>query len=90
MSADHVPGRPRSPEPPDSLARLVDSLSHPRVAQTGLTTTSDGRWALLVSVRPGGPVPIEEIESAAGGHPVVYREDPGTIVARPAYPARGE
>lgn len=85
------PGPPVTPEPPEHLVRLADALSHPEVAQTGLTTTSGGEWALMVRVHPGVSVPIQEIERAAEGHPVVYQEHPGTNpVARPAYPALGE
>lgn len=87
---DRIPGLPGSPEPPDALARLARSLSHPQVTQTGLTTTHDGRWALLVAVRPGSPVPIAEVERAAEGHPVVYEDDRGPARARGAYPALGE
>ena len=83
--------RPSPPQAPGSLARIADSLSHPHVTQTGLTTTPDGRWALMVRVRPGIAVPIDDIERASEGHPVVYREAPGSYpVARPASPALGE
>jgi hypothetical protein len=84
-------GHASPPEAPGSLARIADSLSHPHVMQTGLTTTPDGRWALMVRVRPGIAVPIDDVERASEGHPVVYRETPGTYpVARPAYPSLGE
>jgi hypothetical protein len=81
---------PRSPEPP-GLLRAAQALSHPDVSSAGLTTTPDGRWALLVRVRPGARTPIAEVEQAAGGHPVIYQPEPDDLpVARPAYPLLGE
>jgi hypothetical protein len=87
----HQPGRPTSPEPPRRLLDVVDSFRHPEVTRIGLTTTAEGAWALMVRVRPGAHVPIQEIEAACGGCPVVYQDEPEELpVARPAYPAKGE
>jgi hypothetical protein len=87
---EFVPGLPRSPAPAD-LLEIADSLSHPLVAQTGITTTKDGRWALLVRVHHGVPTPVREVDLAAGEHPVVYQVAPEVPpVARPAFPDRGE
>ena len=87
---DHEPALPSSPAPAELVA-LAGSLSHPAVEQTGLTTTMDGRWALLVRVPRGTPTPLAEVEQAAGGHPVVYQPAPDPPpVARPAFPERGE
>ena len=87
----HRPGRPKSAEPPDDLAATAASLAHPDITRSGLTTTADGEWALMVRVKPGTPTPIQAIEEASGSHPVVYDDEPGEYpVARPAYPDRGE
>ncbi len=87
----HVPGPPVSPEPPDGLVELTRSMSHPDVKRVGLTTTADGRWALMVRVRQGTSTPVEGVEELCGEYPVIYVEEPENMpVARPAYPARGE
>lgn len=87
----HSPGSPASPEPPEELVKVADTLDHPDVSRVGLTTTEDGRWALMAYVRAGASVPIPEVEEATGSHPVVYEPESGTWpIARPAYPARGE
>ena len=86
----HNPGSPTSPKP-QKLAQIADSLTHPDVTRVGLTTTTDGRWALMVRVRPSTQIPIREIEEAANGYPVVYQDEPDELpIARPAYPASGE
>lgn len=88
---DTGPGAPLSPSPPSDLLKLADSLSHPLVVQSGITTTPNGRWALLVRVRSGVAIPLCEVDQAAGEHPVVYQQAPDSPqVARPAFPARGE
>ena len=88
---EFAPGLPQSPDPPPDLLEIADSLSHPLVAQTGITTTKEGRWALLVRVQHGTPTPIREVEVAAGEHPVIYQVIPDVPpVARPAFPGRGE
>ena len=85
----HIPGRPTTPEPPE-LVRLALSLHHKDVVSTGLTTTAEGRWALLVTVKPDTPVPINEIEKLSH-YPVIYQGGAGRLpVARPAYPSLGE
>ncbi|MGH9720002.1 MAG: hypothetical protein ACRD8O_07300 [Bryobacteraceae bacterium] len=77
--------------PPEDLKRLVRRLRHPAVAQAGLTSTDRGEWALLLTVKPGTPTPVPEIETIRGRYPVVYEEESGRMpVARPAYPAEGE
>lgn len=86
----HIPGRPKSPEPP-GLARIAASLHHPGVIRSGVTTTKKGDWALLVVVQKNTTIPIQEIEKKRQNFPVIYQEDSGRLpVARPAYPALGE
>jgi hypothetical protein len=88
---DHRPGQPKSSEPPADLVAAATSLAHPAVTRSGLTTTADGEWALMVRVKPGTTTPIPAIERACAGHPVVYDDEPREPpVARPAYPERGE
>lgn len=91
MSAKYrQPKRPTTPAPA-RLIQLADSLQHPAVLRTGLTTTQEGKWALLVVVKQGTAHPIEAIERSAAGYPVVYEEDAGHLpLARPAYPSLGE
>lgn len=85
------PGLPKIPDPPSELISIVDSLTHPDATRIGLTTTPDGDWALLVRLKPGTPVPIEEIEAICNRYPIIYQQDSGGWpVARPAYPALGE
>lgn len=87
----HRPGRPRSPEPPAALTAIVDRLTHPQVSRVGITTTSNGDWAMMVWVKSGATTPIEAIETEADGFPVIYEKEPiDPPVARPAYPGRGE
>jgi hypothetical protein len=91
MTRPNRPGVPKSPEPPEDLAALAASVSHPAVTRSGLTTTPDGEWALMVRVKAGTPTPIQAVEASCRKHPVVYeegRDEPP--VARPAYPADGE
>lgn len=91
MEAQHIPGRPSTPEPPPALAEVARTFSDPALAKVGLTTTRDGRWALLAGVRAGTPTPIAVVERAARGFPVVYVEVPSLPPeARPAFPSRGE
>lgn len=87
----HIPGRPVSEKPPSKLVKISKSLSDPAVTRVGLTTTADGRWALMVRVKPGNSTPIKEVEEACDDYPVVYQDEPEDLpVARPAYPAKGE
>jgi hypothetical protein len=87
----HIPGPPKSPEPPRQLVEIADALSHPAVSRVGLTTTADGRWALMIRIRPGTPLPLKEVEAICADYPIVYQEEPRDLpVARPAYPALGE
>lgn len=87
----HLPGLPKQAQPPAELARAADSPAPAGVVQLGLTTTSDGDWALLARVAPDAQAPIAAVERMALGHPVVYqvagRHAP---VARPAFPGLGE
>lgn len=86
----HIPGRPGSAEPGELVA-LVSKLHHPRVSSFGVTTTADGHWAVLVSVKKGTRVPIKEIEKKVQKFPVIYLDEKGRLpLARPAYPSRGE
>lgn len=91
QQSPHIPGPPEVAEPPSKLCEIADALPHPAVSRVGLTTTADGRWALMVRIRPGTPVPVKEVEVVCREYPVVYQEDPKELpVARPAYPALGE
>ena len=86
-----LPKRPSDPTPPPRLLEISQQLLHPEVAQTGLTTTSDGRWALMVRLQPGAHAPLDEVERLTGEFPVVYRPPRArTPIARPAYPQLGE
>jgi hypothetical protein len=90
MDTPHTPAPPREPEPPAVIRRLSETVQHPGIASTGLTTTAGGDWALLVRVKPGVKTPIAEIERQAGGHAVIYQPARPMPVARPAFPGRGE
>jgi hypothetical protein len=87
----HIPGVPESDKPPRRLVQIAGSLNHPDITRVGLTTTTDGRWALMVRVNSGTQIPIREVEDASRGFPVVYQDEPDEPpIARPAYPGRGE
>lgn len=92
MDPDHIPGQSASPEPPSQLVEIAERLHHPDVTRVGLTTTAEGRWALMIRVRPGTPTPVQEIEVICRDYPIIYKQDepPGWTTARPAYPALGE
>ena len=90
MDPHHAPAPPREPEPPAVVRRLSETVRHPSVASTGLTTTPGGDWALLVRVKPGATIPIAEIERQAEGHAVIYQRAGAMPAARPAFPERGE
>lgn len=78
-----------TPEPPDRLVALTETVSDPLVTQCGITTTTDGRWALYVTVHANATVPIAKVEIEADGFPVVYEAAPREPVrAGPAYPRR--
>jgi hypothetical protein len=86
----HIPGRAFTPEP-KKLVSIAGKISHPNIVKSGITTTSKGDWALLVTVRRDTPVPIKEVEKKCGAFPIIYQEDSGRmLVARPAYPQLGE
>lgn len=81
----HRPAPPAEPEPPDRLLQLSEHISHPLVAQSGITTTANGDWAVYVTVPANVSVPVAEIESQAQGFPVVYEAEPESLpIARPA------
>lgn len=85
----HRPGAPVTTEPPDRLVALADTVNDPLVTQCGITTTTDGRWALYVTVSANAVVPIASVEQGADGFPVIYEaqlRDP--VRAGPAYPRR--
>jgi hypothetical protein len=72
------------------LIALAETIRDPLVRQAGVTTTTDGRWALYVTVPGDAAVPIPGIESQADGFPVVYEAEPDEPPrAGPAYPAEG-
>jgi hypothetical protein len=86
----HRPGAPTDPEPPDRLLKLAESIRDPLVVQSGVTTTTDGQWALYVTVPNDATVPIQSVETQAGGFPVVYEAEPKEPPrAGPAFPAGG-
>jgi hypothetical protein len=72
----HIPGEPRTPDPPDALIELSEKIQHPLVKRTGITCTTDGRWALYVTVPKNTDVPLPDLESRTGGFPVVYEAEP--------------
>jgi hypothetical protein len=83
----HRPGVPSSPEPPERLVELADTVRDPLLRQSGITTTKDGKWALYVTVPRDASVPIAAIEQQAGEYPVVYEAEPDEPpIAGPAYP----
>ena len=85
----HRPGVPATADPPDRLVALADGLADPQVSQCGITTTSDGRWALYVTVPADAAVPIASVEHRAEGFPVVYEAELSEPVrAGPVYPGR--
>jgi hypothetical protein len=86
----HHPGRPKTPAPPENLRVLLANLRHSSVTQTGLTTTEDGDWALLVRIRPGEAFPYAELSKQAPGIPIICEDISEPPVARPAYPCEGE
>lgn len=91
MQDVHIPGLPLSPEPPEGLLSLADSLTHPCVTRVGLTTTAEGEWALMVRVRRGTAIPLPDLEQQCSPYPIVYQAEPDDPpVARPAYPSLGE
>jgi hypothetical protein len=85
----HRPGAPSDPEPPERLLKLAGSIRDPLVVQSGVTTTADGEWALYVTVPSDASVPIQSVETQAGGFPVVYEAEPKEPPrAGPAFPGR--
>jgi len=90
--AMHRQSLPTIAAPPPELKALSRKLSrHPDIAQAGLTTTSDGRWALMLWLRKSSNLTPDDIEQLAEGFPVVLEAEPDfPPIARPAFPARGE
>lgn len=85
----HRPGTPVTLEPPAPLIALAESLADPAVSQCGITTTVDGRWALVVTVAADATVPIASVEHRAGSFPVIYEAEAAEPVrAGPARPPR--
>lgn len=83
----HNPGAPADPNPPDRLVELADRIKDPLVVQAGVTTTTDGKWALFVTVPRDASVPIRSVEDQAKGFPVIYEAEPDEPpIAGPAYP----
>jgi hypothetical protein len=77
---EHRPGRPKSKQPPGELEAIIDRLrTDVPDLQSGMTTTADGRWGIWVGVPAKTAVPIQSVETAARGFPVVYEEVPGDI-----------
>jgi hypothetical protein len=87
----HTPAPPYTPEPPSRLVAIAGSLSHPAITRVGLTTTSEGTWALMVRTRAGTLLPLPEVEAVREDFPVIYQDEPEEPpLARPAYPGLGE
>ena len=85
-----MPGRPTTAEP-SQLVELARTMHHPDVIRFGVTTTKEGRWALMAVIKPRVKVPITDVEKRASKFGVVYLDDSGRMpLARPAYPALGE
>jgi hypothetical protein len=83
----HRPGSPSDPDPPEQLVKLAERVRDPLVIQSGVTTTTDGRWALYVTVPADATVPIASVEQQAEGFPVVYEAEPKEPPrAGPAFP----
>lgn len=72
----HEAGPAPAEDPPAPLLSLADGLQHPLVHRTGVTCTSEGRWALYVTVDPDTPVPLPDLEARCHGFPVVYEAEP--------------
>jgi hypothetical protein len=86
----HRPGTPSDAEPPERLLKLAEILRDPLVVRSGVTTTTDGQWALYVTVPNDATVPIPSVETQAGGFPVVYEAEPKEPPhAGPAFPGGG-
>lgn len=84
----HRPGTPKEPDPPERLLKLTEAIADPAIVRSGVTTTSDGRWALYVTVPADVDVPVASVERQAEGFPVVYEAEPKEPPrAGPAYPA---
>jgi hypothetical protein len=89
----HTPRRPQQTQPSAAVQHTkAVARKHADVAKVGLTTTSDGKWAVKVWLRDGAHPPLQDVESAAGSDvPVVYDSEPEhPPVARPAFPILGE
>jgi hypothetical protein len=72
---------------PDELIKISEeALRHPEVTKAGITKTTEGRYALLATVRKRASTPVAEIEEIAKGFPVIYREEED--VPPVAWPAR--
>lgn len=72
----HVPGPAPDEAPPEPLVALSERLRHPLVRRTGITCTTEGRWALYVTVDKTTHVPLPDLEAASQGYPVVYEAEP--------------
>ena len=73
------------------VAEEVKQKLPPGVVRADLVTTPDGAWALEIGLHANRAFPIPEIEEAVGSVvKVVYTFNNPQMVARPAYPARGE
>lgn len=74
----HNPGRPKLAAPPEKLVELIDRYQpQPPVIRWGLTATSDGEWALFVTVPADTEIPLAAVEASGEGFPVVYEAEPG-------------
>ncbi|MEI8379112.1 MAG: hypothetical protein WCJ09_03220 [Planctomycetota bacterium] len=74
--AIHIPGLPKTPDPPKSLVELSESLKHPLVIRTGVTCDQSGQWALYVTVPKHVNIPIPDLEAKCLGFPVAYEAEP--------------
>jgi len=82
-------GWPNRIDDPLDPGKLADTIKDPLVVQAGVTTTTDGKWALFVTVPRDASVPIRSVEDQAKGFPVIYEAEPDEPpIAGPAYPRK--
>ena len=72
----HIPGPPKTEDPPEELVQLSDTFVHPLVHHTALTCDAAGNWALLLAVPKTLDVPLREVEAQYPGIRFVYEAQP--------------
>ncbi|MCX7096452.1 MAG: hypothetical protein NTV43_00940 [Methylococcales bacterium] len=68
----HSPAEPNDPTPSCDLLQILSQIEHPYILQKGITATSEGKWAIYITVPENVSIPIFEVESISKGFPVVY------------------